>query len=171
MNVKRCKGRLEKLTGGYEQCDDVAEADSELCWSCTRNRNPIMPDAEPRSVKDLPAPPHDDITKNKHKGNAFSRAANPTQSRKARDMQALYEYFLGMGPGGCTCEAAYLAVGLIAQTGSGRCSDLKRVGKIVGTGRKGTTRTGSSAEILVADVYAPETVSSPEPVMADVEEL
>jgi hypothetical protein len=163
--MKRCEGELEKLNGGYEQCDNVAECDSDFCWECKKIGNK-------RFVKNLPMPDaHPDITSKKSKGNKFSAAANPAQSRKARDMQALYEYFLGMGPGGCTCEAAYLAIGLIAQTGSGRCSDLKRVGKIVGTGRKGTTRTGSSAEILVADLYAPEAAASSEPVMADVEEL
>jgi hypothetical protein len=82
----------------------------------------VCPDA-------TPAPePHTDITENKHGGNPFSRAANPDRSAKQRDMRALYEHFVRAGEAGCTCEAAYLAVGLIPQTGSGRCSDLKRAG-------------------------------------------
>jgi hypothetical protein len=117
--------------------------------------------------------PHTDITEKKHKGNAFSRAANPTDEDKLRDMAAMFDYIFGTGVTGCTCEAAYLAVGLIPQTGSGRCSDLKRLGKIVGTGRRGRTRTGRSAEILIAVVFA-ETASSPAPdtiELGDGEEL
>jgi hypothetical protein len=114
--------------------------------------------------------PHQDITEKKHGGNPFSRAANPERERKQRDMQALYDYFVRQGTKGCICEVAYLALGLLAQTGSGRCSDLKRTGKIVGTGRRGRTQTGHGAEILVADIYY-EALASTEPVLADVEEL
>lgn len=113
--------------------------------------------------------PHKDITANRHGGNQFSAEANPDESAKSRDMRLIYDAFVQVGAGGAIAEDVYLNLGLLPQTGSARCSDLKRLGKLVGTGRRGRTGTGSPAEILVADIYAE--ILTTEPVLADVEEL
>ena len=37
--MKRCEGRLERIDGGYEQCDAPAEAGSDYCWECQKLGN------------------------------------------------------------------------------------------------------------------------------------
>lgn len=37
--MNRCEGALEKISGGYEQCDNVAEGGSDFCWECQQISN------------------------------------------------------------------------------------------------------------------------------------
>ena len=37
--MKRCEGALEKINGGYEQCDNVAQYGSDFCWECQQIGN------------------------------------------------------------------------------------------------------------------------------------
>lgn len=37
--MKRCEGALKKISGGYEQCDNVAEHGSDFCWECQQSGN------------------------------------------------------------------------------------------------------------------------------------
>ncbi len=110
---------------------------------------------------------HADITQKRHRGNGFSNAANPVDSAKSKDMAAIYQAFVERGPAGDISENVYLALGYPPQTGSARCSDLKRQGKLVplkdkyGKAMRGETRTRNAAAILVADIFAPPAVLLP----------
>jgi hypothetical protein len=97
----------------------------------------------------------DDITKNRHKGNKFSRKANPTAGRKGSMRRAVYDYILALGIAGCTCDQAGAALGLNGRSSSGRCSELKRDGFLFGTNKGGPSESGDphGGEILIADVY------------------
>lgn len=99
----------------------------------------------------LPAP---DITAKKHGGNKFSEKANPRSSKKLDDINKLYQWWTERGAAGAIAEEGYQACGLLTQTGSARCSDMKKTGLLVDTGRVGKTQTGSPAAVLVADTYA-----------------
>jgi len=98
--------------------------------------------------------PHPNITGNRSRNNAFSIEAMPTQERKRALMVQVYEGFLEVGPGGSTREDVYGPMGIKTQTGHPICSELIRNGKLVCTGKKGLSRLGRPAEILVADRYA-----------------
>jgi len=97
----------------------------------------------------------DDITKNFHKGNEFSVRANQDAAPKKKALRAqIYQAFVAAGPQGNTAEAVYQTLGIRAQTGSARCSELKRDGQLLRTSREGKTASGSWAQVLVADIYA-----------------
>jgi hypothetical protein len=36
---KRCEGMLERIDGTYEQCDNLAQHGSDLCWECRQLGN------------------------------------------------------------------------------------------------------------------------------------
>ncbi len=119
------------------------------------------PVAQPIEAFDEQFRAHADVTRKRHRGNRFSDAANPLDSAKSKDMAAIHGEFVKRGPSGAISEDVYLALGYPPQTGSARCSDLKRQGKLVplkdkyGKAMKGKTKTGSAAAILVADIFAP----------------
>jgi len=75
------------------------------------------------------------------------------------NMAAIYGEFVKRERPGPSAKM-YLALGYPPQTGSARCSDLKRSGKLVplkdkyGKTMKGETRTVNAAAILVADIFA-----------------
>ena len=98
--------------------------------------------------------PHENITGNRSRNNSFSLEAMPLQERKRALMVKVYNAFVEIGPDGATREAAYAPLGIITQTGHPICSELLRTGKLVRTGRRGVSRLGRPAEILVADVHA-----------------
>jgi hypothetical protein len=97
--------------------------------------------------------PHENITGNRSRDNSFSVDAMPSQERKRALMVQVYNAFVAIGPNGCTREEAYVPLGIITQTGHPACSELLRTGKLIRTGRRGVSRLGRAAEILVADVY------------------
>src|SRR5216683_5740177 len=112
------------------------------CYYCLKNKP-----QSPEEKFDREFRPHTDITAGKHRGNGHSAAANPPDSAKAHDMRKIYEAFCAAGSGGSIAEDIYLPLGFLPQTGSARCSDLKRQGKLVpaldayGKRRSGTTKT------------------------------
>jgi hypothetical protein len=97
--------------------------------------------------------PHENITGNRSRDNAFSLEAMPSQERKRALMVQVYNAFVEIGPNGATREAAYAPLGIRTQTGHPICSELLRLGKLIRTGRRGLSRLGRSAEILVADAH------------------
>jgi hypothetical protein len=97
----------------------------------------------------------DDITWNKHGGNANSTAANAsTQSRKARDRARIYTYIHERGGYGATCDEACIALGMLTQTGSARFSEMKRDGDILDTGKRRPTHRGRcQASVFITDAF------------------
>jgi hypothetical protein len=85
--------------------------------------------------------------------NPFSVAAMPSKERRKSLMVQVYQAFVQLGPEGATREAVYVPMGIRTQTGHPICSDLIREGKLIRTGRRGVSRLGRAAEILVADVH------------------
>ena len=97
--------------------------------------------------------PHRNITGNRCRDNSFSFDAMPPQERKSALMEDVYNAFVEIGAAGATREAAYVPLGIRTQTGHPICSELLRIGKLIRTGRRGVSRLGRPAEILVADIY------------------
>jgi len=98
-----------------------------------------------------------DITENRHGGNAFSVRANlDTAPRKENQRDRIYKAFVAAGPQGNIAERVYQSLGITPQTGSARCSELKRDGRLLRTKREADTATGSAAQVLVADVFRAE---------------
>jgi hypothetical protein len=96
----------------------------------------------------------DDITKNFHGGNPFSvRANRDTHPRKQAAKDRIHDGFIATGPAGKIAEAIYRPLGICDNTGTARCSELKRDGRLLGTSREALSSTGSAAQVLVADCY------------------
>jgi hypothetical protein len=107
-------------------------------------------------IKDFAPDISEDITKNKHKGNEFSaKAHKKSAARRAGAYVRIYQYYVQIGAKGCTCDEAGEALGLNGRTSSARCSELKRDGKLHGTGKAGRSESGDphGGEILIADIY------------------
>jgi hypothetical protein len=134
----------------------------------------------------------EDITANKHKGNAASQLANPKRSKREGDCIKCAAELRLRGPlvltgktiadrrgrirptanGGGTPEEIWIAVGGkydTASTGSARCSNLKDSTKgpvrAYETGFYRLNHKGNFAEILVADIYVdsiPKTPTMPD---------
>jgi hypothetical protein len=127
-----------------------------------------------KCIADIPFEPHEDITASHHHGNQFSKASNPTRKKKSGDMEKIYQEYIRRGPSGAIREDVYLSLGFSSQTGSARCSDLAKDGRILpvyaanGKRLRGRTLTNSPAGIECADIYAK---ARPHPVpMPDLEE-
>jgi hypothetical protein len=105
-------------------------------------------------MKNADFTPHENITGHRSRDNEFSLEAAPSQAAKSALMIDVYQAFVVIGPAGATREAAYVPLGIRTQTGHPICSELIRIGKLIRTGRRGLSRLGRPAEILVADVYA-----------------
>ena len=103
----------------------------------------------------------EDICRNRHGDNPESAAANPRQGIKARDRKLIYDAYCKLGSTGSIRETVILALGLREQSGYPRCSELTRDGFLRKTKRKGYTKSGSAAAVLVADIYSPD-YKSPE---------
>ncbi len=97
--------------------------------------------------------PHSNITGNRSRNNSFSLDAMPSQERKSALMVDVYNAFVEIGTAGATREEAYVPLGIRTQTGHPICSELLRTGKLIRTGRRGRSRLGRPAEILVADIH------------------
>jgi Fic family protein len=97
----------------------------------------------------------DDICENYHQGNPESVEAN-RRTQKSRDARRILHY-LWAHPEGTTCDQIEVALGMIHQTASARCSELLRGGAVRrkekpggGNGyERAETRTGAFAAILV----------------------
>ncbi len=90
-----------------------------------------------------------DITANRHKGNPESILAfNVVKDRISATQQRVLEVIRG-NPAGLTCDELAVIFGATPNEISGRCSELKRDGKIYKSGTR-KTRSGCSAAILKA---------------------
>lgn len=89
----------------------------------------------------------DDICYNRHKGNPNSVKAN--QIAKKYKLGARQRIIECLENHEMTCEELEAFTGLSHQTCSARCSDLKRDGRIIETGKR-LTRSGSPASVYKA---------------------
>jgi hypothetical protein len=87
-------------------------------------------------------------------GNPESAAARPGKHKRDADRQALYDFFLAIGPKGATREDAMVACNLHSNSGYPRAFELLRDKKLVRKpGERRKTRQGNWAALLVADIY------------------
>lgn len=88
--------------------------------------------------------PMKDICINRHRGNAFSVAANPSAESKSRDRLKILLFLRDNG--GHTAEEVEKSLLMGRSTVSARMSELKANGQIYCTGRRNTS-TGSTAGV------------------------
>src|SRR5262245_66132246 len=99
---------------------------------------------------------YNDICANRHKGNERSQDANrDTAPRKLRARERLLQAWEAYGAEGTIAEVVGDVLGMRHQTCSARCSELKRDGLLVRTGRTARTSSGSLADVLVLARSAP----------------
>lgn len=102
---------------------------------------------------------HDDtdICAGNHHGNARSREAHTRIRRhKSNLRERIYNEALERGEHGDIAENLYRPLGICDNTGTARCSELKRDGLLVVSGRVALTASGSNADVLVADIFIQE---------------
>lgn len=88
-----------------------------------------------------------DITRNRHKGNPESVAAFHVIKEKISASQERILNAIKRSPDGLTCDELAVMFNANPNEISGRCSELKRDGKIHKVGTR-PTRTGNSAAVL-----------------------
>lgn len=94
---------------------------------------------------------HDsDITKNYHGGNELSAEAESSTPRSVREKQRnlILQHVTACGENGSTCDEAEIVLAMPHQTCSARCSELKRDGLVVESGKTRPTRQGKKAAVL-----------------------
>jgi len=91
----------------------------------------------------------DDICKNKHGGNEFSKAANPNQVFKSEMRHRIFEYIKSCEDFGATSQEISEALGIEINRVSGRCSELKKLEKVIAYGSR-LNKSGKAAAVLVA---------------------
>jgi len=91
-----------------------------------------------------------DVCSNRHGGNENSLEARK-RTNAEQDRRRILAYIQSQGAEGATADQISLALGIIMNTVSGRCTELKAAG-LVDTAGKRPTRTGSPASVLVATV-------------------
>jgi len=89
-----------------------------------------------------------DITINRHQGSETSRLAD-VRANKSRDRELIYGYLKAAGNYGHTLDEISVLLDRPCNCISGRFSELKKAGRIVASGLRRTTRTGSPAAIYV----------------------
>jgi len=90
-----------------------------------------------------------DITANRHKGNEQSTAAFHVIKDRISGQQERILDAIRYEPDGLTCDELAVMFNVTPNEISGRCSELKRDGKIYKSGTR-KTRSGCSAAILKA---------------------
>lgn len=109
--------------------------------------NYVDPDVQPR--EEIQAQIEPDICERRHKGNPESREAHKRVSRSGRaaaDRVKILEWIERRGDG--TCDEAEIDLGLPHQSCSARFSELKRDGRLIPTGEKRKTRSGTLAAVM-----------------------
>jgi len=107
---------------------------------------PATPATEP--------PARDDITGNRHGGNPESNAAwRRARSHSQDDCVRILQYILSTPTKTATADEVEAALGMLAQTVSARCSEMKTDGRLEvvyvdGKKRTRLTRSGSPAAVL-----------------------
>ena len=91
-----------------------------------------------------------DITRNHHKGNSESAAAN-RKIQKSKELARNYIYKLvdAHGYWGATVDELAVELGVSPNAVSGRVSELKTQGRLLKTDRRRKTRSGCSAAVLI----------------------
>jgi hypothetical protein len=97
----------------------------------------------------------DDICSDRHLGNVYSRAANPSRIAKQRMRSRILLFLLKSGP--ATCEEIEFALSMGKEVNhvdfvphsscSARISELKREGSIIPTGESRPTQRGRSSAV------------------------
>lgn len=115
-------------------------------------RRQIVQKFEPFAPKQQPVLDFD-ITAGKHGGNPQSiAAAIKGKGKHAQMRRTIYTYLLKLrdeGTPGATCWEISEATGILYNTCSGRCSELKADNMIRESGELRATGTGSAAAVLV----------------------
>lgn len=93
----------------------------------------------------------EDITKNRHGGNPNSVFAHKKLNLyKRKKQEEVLDWIKTFGKYGCTveqiCERSNLPINQV----SGRCSELKKQGRVQVAFLKGKTKMGNAADVLVA---------------------
>ena len=92
---------------------------------------------------------NEDITRNRHGGNAESTLANRDGNKK-KDEARVFEIIKDAGDHGITLDEVAERMDRTPNSISGRISQLKKDGKVAPNGERRKTRTGSSAAVIVA---------------------
>ena len=94
----------------------------------------------------------DDITRNRHKGNAESEEANTKiHPTKEATRLAIYGYAATQKEDGVLADEVAEAFHCTHNHVAPRISELKREGRLVPIGKRRRTRAGSWARVLVTD--------------------
>lgn len=98
---------------------------------------------KPNAFPLFPEPPHN--------GTDTSRAAAESVRPYLNSVRGkVYNRIVESGEEGATCDELQEALGLLPQTCSARCNDLKKAKLIVDSGKRRPTKTGRSAMVYVA---------------------
>ena len=98
--------------------------------------------------KSTAAPPTQDICENRHRGNPNSEEAFHAIKDRLTEQQNRVLKCLRDRPEGLIAEEIATILGCTVNEISGRCSELKRMGKVRTNGRR-LTRGGNPASVLV----------------------
>lgn len=94
---------------------------------------------------------YDVLTQLPHNGVDTSiAAADSLQTMAATLTEAAYQYVLGRGSDGATCDEVEVALGLRHQTASSRLWALERAGRVTMSVTTRPTRSGRKARIYLA---------------------
>lgn len=98
--------------------------------------------------KTRPAKRNPDICRNRHRGNAQSEAANKKVD-KSKGKYLVLKYLTKVGAKGGTTDEACAFYGKQSNELSGRFTELKEQERIIETGERRKTRTGSMAAVCI----------------------
>lgn len=101
----------------------------------------------------------EDICSSRHRGNACSRAANPSAGQKSRDQKAVEE-IIRRSPNGATVHEIASKMGKAINAISGRISELKAKGIVIVNGR----RNGCGINFINQEFPLTESTSGRKPV-------
>jgi len=89
-----------------------------------------------------------DICRNRHRRSDTSMLADQ-RVNKSRDRELVYSYIKAAGSYGMTLDEISICLDRAPNRLSGRCSELKKSGRIIATTATRKTRTGSWAHVYV----------------------
>ena len=91
-----------------------------------------------------------DVCANRHKGNTESEAAFRAIKDRLTEAQERVLRVIRNSDDGLTCDEISIVLGVTPNEVSGRCSELKRDGKVIECGRRLTRKGKCTAAILKA---------------------
>lgn len=110
----------------------------------------IAASAVPREPPSAKSRVPEDICQNRHKGNAYSVAANPTSLQKDEIRATVMQFAIGQGARGITADEVAAAWDCSPNHVAPRITELKAKGHLVDSGDKRATRSGKFAAVLIA---------------------